>query len=75
MKQDVKTSKKDIIAYIMKIREDNYSYSPMKVMLSSFIPIFDMNDITLKKRKNNWYLGEHTKTIKDRVYTREEIKK
>jgi integrase len=47
----------------------------MKVMLSSLFLFFDMNDITLNKRKINRYLGEHTKTIKDRAYTREEIKK
>lgn len=75
MKQHIKTSEKDIIAYIMKMREENYSYSSMKVMLSSLFLFFDMNDITLNKRKINRYLGEHTKTIKDRAYTREEIKK
>ena len=75
MKQNIKTSEKDIIAYIMKMREENYSYSSMKVMLSSLFLFFDMNDITLNKRKINMYLGEHTKTIKDRAYTREEIKK
>jgi integrase len=75
LKQDIKTSEKDIIAYIMKMREENYSYSSMKVMLSSLFLFFDMNDITLNKRKINRYLGEHTKTIKDRAYTREEIKK
>ena len=57
------------------MREENYSYSSMKVMLSSLFLCFDMNDITLNKRKINRYLGEHTKTIKDRAYTREEIKK
>lgn len=75
MKQDVKTSEKDIIAYIMKMREQNYSYSSMKVMFSSLFLFFDMNDITLNKKEINRYLGEHTKTIKDRAYTREEIKK
>jgi integrase len=75
LKQNIKTSEKDIIAYIMKMREENYSYSSMKVMLSSLFLCFDMNDITLNKRKINRYLGEHTKTIKDRAYTREEIKK
>ena len=34
-----------------------------------------MNDITLNKRKINRYSGEHTETIKNRAYTREEIKK
>ena len=43
MKQDVKISEKDIITYIMKMREENYSYSSMKVMLSSLFLFFDMN--------------------------------
>jgi integrase len=59
----------------MKMREKNYSYSSMKVMLSSLFLFFDMNDITLNKKEINRYLGEHTKTIKDSAYTREEIKK
>ena len=57
------------------MREQNYSYSSMKVMFSSLFLFFDMNDITLNKKEINRYLGEHTKTIKDRVYTREEIRK
>jgi hypothetical protein len=31
--------------------------------------------ILLNKKKINRYLGDHTKTINDRAYTREEIKK
>lgn len=34
-----------------------------------------MNDITLNKNKINRYLGERTRTVKDRTYTRKEIKK
>jgi hypothetical protein len=70
-----KISEKDIITYSMRMREENYSYSSMKVMLSSLFLFFDMNDITFNKRKINRYLWEHTKTVKDRAYTREEIKK
>jgi hypothetical protein len=58
----------------MKMREQNYSYSSINVMFSSLFLFFDMNDITLNKKEINRYL-EHTKTIKDRAYTREEIKK
>ena len=76
LKDDVKTIQSDIIAYIMKMRnEEGYSYSSMKVRLSSIFLFFDMNDIILNKKKINRYLGEHVKTIKDRAYTREEIKK
>ena len=39
-------------------------------MLSSLFLFFDMNDITLNKKEINRYLGEYTKTIKDRGYTR-----
>jgi hypothetical protein len=35
----------------------------------------DMNDIILNKKKICRYIGEHEKTVKDRAYTREEIKK
>lgn len=47
----------------------------MNVMLTSIFLFFDMNDLTLNKKKINRYLGEHTRTVKDRTYTREEIKK
>jgi hypothetical protein len=47
----------------------------MKVMLASIFLFFDMNDIALNKKKINRYLGERTRTGKDRTYTREEIKK
>lgn len=76
LKNDVRTIQSDIIAYIMKMKnEKGYSYSSMKVRLSSLFLFFDMNDIILNKKKINRYLGEHVKTIKDRAYTREEIKK
>lgn len=52
-----------------------FSYSSMKVMLSSLFLFFDMNDITFNTRKIHRYLWEHIKTVKDRAYTREEIKK
>jgi integrase len=60
----------------MKLKnQEKYSYSSMKVMLASIFLFFDMNDITLNKKKINRYLGERTRTGKDRTYTREEIKK
>jgi integrase len=74
LKQDVKQLKKYYCLYYENER-GNYSYSSMKVTLSSLFLFFDMNDITLNKKEINRYLGEHTKTIKDSAYTREEIKK
>ena len=34
-----------------------------------------MNDIIVNRKKIGKFLGEHTKKVKDRAYTREEIKK
>jgi hypothetical protein len=48
LKQDVNPNEKDIIAYIMKMREENYSYSSMSVTLLSLFLFFDMNDISIR---------------------------
>src|ERR671915_2597204 len=54
LKNDVKTIQSDIIAYNMKMKnEKGYSYSFMKVRLSSIFLFFDMNDIILNKKKIN----------------------
>jgi integrase len=75
LQKDVRVIQSDIIEYIMKMREEKYSYSTLKVMLASIFLFFDMNDIILNKKKINRYLGEHTKTNQDRAYTRQEIKR
>ena len=74
LKQDVKIIESNIIDYIMKLRNEGYSYSSINVKLVSIFLFYDMNDVILNKKKINRYLGEHTKTVKDRAYTRAEIK-
>ena len=75
LQKDVRIIQSDIIEYIMKLRDEGYSYSSISGKLAAIFLFYDMNDITLNKKKISKYLGEHVKTIKDRAYTRTEIKR
>jgi integrase len=72
---DVKSIEADLIKYIIFLKQkQNLSYSSINNRLAAIYLFFEMNDIVLNKKKINRYIGEHIKTIKDRAYTREEIK-
>ena len=64
-----------IISYILKLRKEGYAYSSINTMISGITYFFSIHDIVLNKKKICRYMGEHVKTVKDRAYTREEIKK
>jgi hypothetical protein len=72
---DTKTIKGELIKYIIFLKhEQKLSYSSISDQLSAIYLFFEMNDVVLNKKKINRYIGEHIKTIKDRAYTRDEIK-
>lgn len=74
--QDSKKIEQDIISYIKVLKyKEKLSYSTINTRLAAIYLFYEMNDIVLNRKKINRYLGEHVKTIKDRAYTREEIKK
>ena len=64
-----------IISYILKLRKEGYAYSSINTMIGGITYFFFINDIVLNKKKISRYMGENVKTVKDRAYTREEIKK
>jgi integrase len=75
LSKEVKTIEADLIKYIIFLKQDqNLSYSSINNRLAAIYLFFEMNDIVLNKKKINRYIGEHIKTVKDRAYTREEIK-
>jgi hypothetical protein len=47
----------------------------MNTKLAAICLFYTMNDIVINRKKLGKYLGEHVKTVKDRSYTIEEIKK
>ena len=76
LKQDIRTIESDIILYMTRLKdEEGYSFASLNTRLAAITLFFTMNDIIVNRKKIGKYLGEHIKTIKDRGYTHEEIKK
>ena len=73
--QNAKTIENSIISYILQLKKENYSYSTINTRLAAIAHFYTMNDIIINRKKISKYLGEHIKTIKDRAYTIDEIKK
>jgi integrase len=75
-KTDSKWIESDIIAYIVYLRKvRKLSHSTIDLYSSAVIQFYLINDIQLNVKKINRYLGEYTKSVKDRAYTTEEIHK
>jgi len=75
LKKNTKDIENNLISYILKLRKEDYSFSTILTRVAGIINFFIMNDIVLNKKKIYRYMGEHVKTVKDRAYTIEEIKK
>ena len=76
LKQDIRTIESDIILYMTRLKdEQGYSFASLNTSLAAITLFFTMNDIIVNRKKIGKYLGEHIKTIKDRGYTHEEIRK
>ncbi|MGI9011421.1 MAG: hypothetical protein ACR2F1_09585 [Nitrososphaeraceae archaeon] len=62
LQKDVRIIQSDIIEYIMKFRDEEYSYSSISGKLAAIFLFYDMNDTVLNKKKICRYMGEHEKT-------------
>ena len=63
-----------IIPYLMSLRERKLSYNSISTRLNAIYHFYDMNDISLNKRKIRMFKGENQRKV-DRAYTYEAIKK
>jgi integrase len=73
---DHTTAEKKIIEYIKYLKkEKELSYSSLQVVIASLKNIYVMNDVVLNWDKIRRYLGEHEKTVEDKAYSHEQIKK
>lgn len=59
----------------MSLREKKLSYNSISTRLNAIYHFYDMNDITLNKKKIKMFKGEYTKKVVDRAYTDKDIKK
>jgi site-specific recombinase XerD len=64
-----------IIPYLMSLREKKLSYNSISTRLNAIYHFYDMNDVSLNKKKIKMFKGEYIRKVVDRAYTREEIKK
>jgi integrase len=70
---NTKIIESDIIAYLVFMRSQKTSWNHRSGQISALKHFFKMNDIQLNWYKISKYLGEHTRVVKDRAYTTEEI--
>lgn len=75
IKTDPKKLQDIIIKYVVYLRkEKKLAYGSAANILSSIQKFCVMNDLILNWKKIQQFLGEHERTIKDRVYTKQEIR-
>jgi site-specific recombinase XerD len=71
----IDTPQQYIINYIMSLREKGLSWSSVSNALTAIYHFYAMNDITLNKKKINMFKGQFSRSVIDRAYTHQEIKK
>lgn len=73
---DNATAQKKIIGYILYLKnEKGLSYSSLEGVCAPLRKFYAMNDVMLIWDKMHAYLGEHEKTVEDRPYSHEQIKR
>ena len=73
--EDLIGQQNQIITYLMSLREKKLSYNSISTRLNAIYHFYDMNDISLNKKKIKMFKGEYTRKVVDRAYLREDIKK
>jgi integrase len=63
------------INYLLTMKQKGLSYSTRNSAMSAIKHLYLINDKELNGKKLARFLGENTKTVKDRAYTHEEIKR
>lgn len=64
-----------IINYIMKMEELGKSYGSRQIALSAIKHFYEINDVTMNWKKISRFMGEAKKTVEDRGYSVEEIRR
>jgi integrase len=73
---DNATAQKKIIGYILYLKnEKGLSYSSLEGVCAPLKKFYAMNDVMLNWDKIHAYLGQHEKTVEDRPYSSEQIKR
>jgi len=73
--EDLIGRQNEIIPYLMSVREKKLSYNSISTRLNAIYHFYDMNDISLNKKKIKMFKGEALRKVVDRAYEHEDIKK
>ena len=68
-------AQKSIIKYVISLKELKLAGNTIKSRLNPVFHFFEMNDVSLNKKKINTFKGEFIKKSRDKAYTHEQIKK
>jgi hypothetical protein len=71
--QNPRVIENQIIDYVRSLRYNNLAYASIVFNVSPIITFYDLNNITLNRKKISRYYGEHIRVVKDRGYSTEEI--
>lgn len=63
-----------IITYLMSLRERKLSFNSISTRLNAIYHFYDMNDVSLNKKKIKMFKGENQRKVVDRAYMHEDIK-
>lgn len=58
---------------LIDFRKKKLSYNSICTRLNAIYHFYDMNDISLNKKKIKMFKGEYSRKIVDRAYTHEDI--
>ena len=73
--EDLIGQQNQIIPYLMSLREKKLSYNSISTRLNAIYHFYDMNDISLNKKKIKMFKGEYSRKVVDRAYEHKDIKK
>jgi integrase len=72
---DQKVLQERIIDYVKSLRKRSLAYQSIRVLLSAVRHFYVMNDVSVNWPKIYKFVGERRKTVKDRIYTKDEIRR
>ena len=73
--EDVKQSQSKIIEYIILQKKNGLSWQTRVIRAAALKHFYEMNDVTLNWKKITRFIGEKTRTVEDRAYTKEEVRR
>jgi hypothetical protein len=62
-----------IIDYIMSLRNNGVAYSTIKSLIAPISTFYQLNDVTINRKKIIRYTGEFKRVVKDKAYSTEQI--